>query len=79
MMAFKLSILNWTKYLKKATILAFMGMVVIFAYIFYLSQDLPSLDQLENYEPDLVTRIYSADGKILNELYPSFLRPIGKL
>ena len=69
MMAFKLSILNWTKYLKKAAILAFMGMIVIFAYIFYLAQDLPSLDQLENYDPDLVTRIYSADGEILNELY----------
>lgn len=46
-----------------------MGMVVIFVYIFYLAQDLPSLDQLENYDPDLVTRIYSADGKILDELY----------
>ncbi len=46
-----------------------MGMVVIFGYIFYLAQDLPSLDQLENYDPDLVTRIYSADGKILDELY----------
>ena len=69
MMAFKLSISNWTKYLKKAAILAFMGMVVIFVYIFYLAQDLPSLDQLENYDPDLVTRIYSADGKILDELY----------
>ena len=46
-----------------------MGMVVIFIYIFYLTQDLPSLDQLENYDPDLVTRIYSADGKILDELY----------
>ena len=69
MMAFKLSISNWTKYLKKAAILAFMGMVAIFGYIFYLAQDLPSLDQLENYDPDLVTRIYSADGKILDELY----------
>jgi len=46
-----------------------MGMVAIFGYIFYLAQDLPSLDQLENYDPDLVTRIYSADGKILDELY----------
>ena len=69
MMAFKLSISNWTKYLKKAAILAFMGMVAIFGYIFFLAQDLPSLDQLENYDPDLVTRIYSADGKILDELY----------
>ena len=46
-----------------------MGLVAIFGYIFFLAQDLPSLDQLENYDPDLVTRIYSADGKILDELY----------
>ena len=44
-------------------------MVLIFGYIFYLAQDLPSLDQLENYDPDLVTRIYSADGEILDELF----------
>ncbi|MBT4308410.1 MAG: PBP1A family penicillin-binding protein [Candidatus Marinimicrobia bacterium] len=57
------------KYIKNATILAVTGMLVIFVYIFYLAQDLPSLDQLENYDPDLVTRIYSADGEILDELY----------
>ena len=68
-MAFKLSIPQLVKYLKPAAILAVTGMVVIFAYIFYLAQDLPSLSQLENYDPDLVTRIYSADGEILDELY----------
>jgi penicillin-binding protein 1A len=68
-MAFKLSISQLLKYLKSATILAFSGMFIIFAYIFYLAQDLPSLSQLENYDPDLVTRIYSADGEILDELY----------
>ena len=34
-----------------------------------MSIDLPSIEQLENYDPDLVTRIYSADGVLLNELY----------
>ena len=34
-----------------------------------MSRDLPSLDQLENYDPDLVTRIYSYDGVVLNELF----------
>ena len=68
-MPFKLSILDWTKYIKKALVLSLTGMAVIFIYIFYLAQDLPSLDQLENYDPDLVTRIYSADGEILDELY----------
>ncbi|MFQ6674183.1 MAG: penicillin-binding protein 1A, partial [Fidelibacterota bacterium] len=38
-------------------------------YIRILSRDLPSLEQLENFDPDLVTRIYSSDGVLLKELY----------
>jgi len=38
-------------------------------YIKILSRDLPSLEQLENFDPDLVTRIYSADDVLLKELY----------
>ncbi len=68
-MAIKLSIKNILPYLKRSVLLAISGLVIIIIYIFYLSQDLPSLDQLENYDPDLVTRIYSMDGKILDELY----------
>ena len=48
------------------TILGFFG---VSALLYFLSKDLPSLEQLENYDPDLVTRIYSADGKVLNELF----------
>ena len=47
----------------------FSGAVFILIFIFFLSRDLPSLEQLENYDPDLVTRIYSADGVVLNELF----------
>jgi len=47
------------------TFIALAGLV----YILILAKDLPSIEQLENYDPDLVTRIYSADGKVLNELY----------
>ena len=45
------------------------GMLGVLSIILILSRDLPSLGQLENYDPDLVTRIYSADGKVLNELF----------
>ena len=41
----------------------------VLSYLFYLSRNLPSLEQLENYDPDLVTSIYSKDGKILHELF----------
>ena len=45
------------------------GAVIVLLFIGFLSRDLPSLEQLENYDPDLVTRIYSADGKVLSELF----------
>ncbi len=44
-------------------------MLMVFTFVLYLSKNLPSLEQLENYDPDLVTRIYSSDGKVLNELF----------
>lgn len=37
--------------------------------LWFLSRELPSLEQLENYDPDLVTRIFSSDGVLLKELY----------
>ena len=42
---------------------------MVFTFVLYLLKNLPSLEQLENYDPDLVTRIYSSDGKVLNELF----------
>ena len=45
------------------------GMLSVLSIVLILSRDLPSLEQLENFDPDLVTRIYSADGKVLNELF----------
>ena len=47
----------------------FSGTVLVLLFILFLSRDLPSLEQLENYDPDLVTRIYSADGEVLSELF----------
>ena len=57
------------KYFKGALIIATLGAVVVIALIFQLAQNLPSLDQLENYDPDLITRIYSSDGEVLDELF----------
>ena len=42
------------------------GAVFILIFILFLSRDLPSLEQLENYDPDLVTRIYATNYNILN-------------
>ena len=57
------------KYLKAAIVVSILGAVGVIASVFYLAHNLPSLDQLENYDPDLITRIYSADGEVLDELF----------
>ena len=57
------------KYLKAAVVVSTFGAISVIAFVFYLAQNLPSLDQLENYDPDLITRIYSADGEVLDELF----------
>ena len=49
--------------------IVFSGAISVLLFVLFLSRDLPSLEQLENYDPDLVTRIYSSDGKILSELF----------
>ena len=41
----------------------------VLSWVIYLSRDLPSLEQLEHYEPELATKIYSQDGKVIKELY----------
>ena len=57
------------KIIYRCLILIAVGMLGVLSIVLILSRDLPSLEQLENYDPDLVTRIYSADGKVLNELF----------
>lgn len=55
--------------IRRCLVVIFFGMVSVLSVVLFLSKDLPSLEQLENYDPDLVTRIYSADGKVLTELF----------
>ena len=61
--------INFSKILYRCFILIIFGMLMVFTFVLYLSKNLPSLEQHENYDPDLVTRIYSSDGKVLNELF----------
>ena len=61
--------INLSKILLHCILVVIIGFISVIALIFILSRDLPSLEQLENYDPDLVTRIYSSDGVVLNELF----------
>ena len=45
--------------------------IMVFGLLLYdaMTEDLPSLQQLENFDPNLVTRIYSADSVLIHELF----------
>ena len=60
---------NYKKLFLYSLLLVFIGTISVFTSVLFLSKNLPSIEQLENYDPDLVTRIYSSDGKVLDELF----------
>ena len=43
--------------------------LLIVSYLTYISQELPSIEALQNYKPVQVAKIISADGKPLKDLY----------
>ena len=44
-------------------------LATIFVWLYLISQDLPSIETLQNYKPIQVAKIYSADGRPLKDLY----------
>ena len=52
---------------KLSLALAILGIAVVIAILWHFSQDLPDYSQLKEYHPPCVTRIYSADGKLIEE------------
>ncbi len=52
---------------KIALVLFFFALVLLLFIAWYFSKDLPDYSQLKEYHPPCVTRIYSADGKLIEE------------
>jgi len=53
---------------KKSVFLISLALIFI-GYFIYLISGLPSLTELENIDPALVTRVYSEDGELIHELF----------
>ncbi|MBU1653200.1 PBP1A family penicillin-binding protein, partial [bacterium] len=58
-----------TKLFVIAGLLFLLGSTALGVYLAFLSRDLPSLQQLEHYDPRLTTSILSKDGILIKELY----------
>ena len=61
--------------------LAVFSVIFSVAFMWYFSQDLPSLEQLENYTPELATQVYSADGVMIKEFFTEkrFYTPLSQI
>jgi len=53
----------------RSIIVSTLSLFAIFSYLYILMQDLPSLDVLQRFNPAQVSKIVSADGEIISELY----------
>jgi len=48
---------------------AIVGATTVGGVIWYFSRDLPSLEMLQNYQPSLVTTVYSDDGQPIGQFF----------
>ncbi len=55
--------------LKYFLVIAAIGLVSLAGTYYYFTRNLPSLATLEGYHPDLVTNVYSRDGRLIGEFY----------
>src|SRR3974390_288823 len=44
-----------------------LGVLVVVVYVYALTRDLPSVADLQNYEPPVTTRVYAGNGSVLGE------------
>ena len=58
----------WVPFRNAFVTILVMGTLTV-AYLFYISRDLPSLRQLQDFSPEVATKIISRDGKLIAELY----------
>ena len=76
--------MNWLQRypLVKLTLIALgIGLAGFAVTVAWLSKDIPSFEQLENFSPELATHVYSGDGKLLKELYTErrFYTPLSEI
>ena len=61
--------ISWKKILFNSFMIYFFVSLVLSIYLFFISKDLPSLDELQKFNPQQVSKIISSDGVVIKKLY----------
>ena len=73
------SLLQWGKAFIYTFLFLFMISISILAYMVNLSYDLPTLDELKNFNPEQISKVISADGQVLHKLQAVKKREVVKI
>ena len=65
----KIQQLSWTTAFKNVFLTSFIGILLIIFYLLYLSNNLPSITELNKYNPEQVSKIISSDHIVIKKLY----------
>ena len=60
---------GWRQTFRNAFVTLMAVGAIMTAYLWYLSRDLPSLRQLQDFSPAVATKIISRDGKVITKLF----------
>jgi len=60
---------SWKRIFFNTFLFCFGSLICIIIYLLFISKDLPSLDDLQKFNPDQVSKIISSDGEVLKKLY----------
>ena len=71
----------WQITLIVVAVLGVTGSIAVGAVLWHYAQDLPDPDQLQNYQPSLVTQVYSADNQLIGQFYIErrILKPLAEI
>ena len=61
--------ISWGRVLLNTFLFLMAFFIVGIIYLFILSRDLPSIEELQRFNPEQVSKILSADGKVIKELF----------
>lgn len=60
---------RWQIVLISVAVLALLGVLAVVGLLWHYAQDLPDLGQLQNYQPSLVTQVYSNDKHLIGQFF----------
>ena len=59
----------WFKVFRNTVLITLFCSLILIAYLFSLSKNLPSINELNKYNPEQVSKVISSDGTVIKKLY----------